>query len=494
MLYNARIPITLTENVMSDKETPEVIEDLDFELIIGDAGGQIDNGDVPIRWCMKPDFVVQLEAHKIVDPHVLISSFYPDNNTENYSNEMDRKLVPLSELMTYLRFTKAGKCKVIGVILDGSCGRKELWDMYMRKDHNGYKTSIVSSWDGEIHSNIEYSEVVTSDFVSIPENVFGREPSPWLKWYVNLWHNSHNKITDECDFRKRFLIAFIFKWIVFLPFIIGLTLFRVGWAGGVLACGYFKKVRFFRAFRPYKYPSVTYNVLDDVDVIEDNMFVISRPCFTGNGKTTKMLSGLAFTPIVALAVAFVIGVAVEANGFGGFLRIEAVAIATIFSVLMTMDVVVMIVETLIRFHVGDKIGHGILGFLGKLIDMLPTGGIPTKYQKMAILGLFGIVGIVIIGFAFKYLLTFLGIFLLSIGMSFAFFFLLLVFANQILDWLDNFFAMSAKDNNYGNITELLCPKDEDNLRPNYKYIPKKQRTVRLWYHDLKNKVCKPMQS
>jgi len=44
----------------TEKETPEVEEDLDFELIIGDAGGQIDNGDVPIRWCMKPDFVAEL--------------------------------------------------------------------------------------------------------------------------------------------------------------------------------------------------------------------------------------------------------------------------------------------------------------------------------------------------------------------------------------------------------------------------------------------------
>jgi len=478
----------------TEKETPEVEEDLDFELIIGDAGGQIDNGDVPIRWCMKPDFVAELAKRKIVDPHVLIASYYPSSEDRDYSNEMDRKLVPLSELMTYLRFTKAGKCRVVGFLLDGAEGRKMLWEKYMRSDRD-MRISMVSGYDGTIYEEIKYSVVGTSDFVEIPANVFGKEPSPWVKWYVNLWHNSHSKITDECDFRKRFLIGIIFKWIAFLPWVTGLTIFRAGWAGGVFACGYFKKVRFLRVFRPYKYPSVTYNVLDEPHVINDNVFLFERPCFTGKeGAKSIMVSGLAFTPIVFMVIAGLISLVVQADGIGGFLRIEATMIGIILGVLVTIDVLVMVVETLIRFHVGNKILEGLFSFISKIIDLLPSSSVSREKQKIILLSVLGIIGLIACGFAFKFLLTFLGVVIVTVGMTFAFFFLMLVFANQILEWLDNYFAMSAKDNNYDEITELLCPKDEDNLRPNYNYIPKRQRTVRLWYHDLKNKVCKPMQS
>jgi len=475
------------------KETPNVDDDLDFELIIGDAGGQIDNGDVPIRWCMKPDFVAQLKERNIVDPHVLITSAYPNSHKE-YIKEMDRKLVPLSELMTYLRFTKAGKCRVVGVLLDGSEGRKLLWERYMRKSGGTYE-KIVSDYDGTIYDNIRYEVAITSDHVEIPTNVFGREPSPWVKWYVNLWHNSHDKISDECDFRKRLLIGIIFKWEIFIPFIIGLVSFRSFWAGGVMMCGYFKKVRFWRVFRPYKYPSVTYNVLDDVHSVNDNLLIMTRPDFTGKeGMTTKMLSGLAFAPIVWLSVAIIIFLGVHPDGIGGFLRIEAAAIAVVLGVLITFDLFVMVVELLIRFDIGGKFIEGFIAIMDKLADMLPSGRISQEKKKLLILSLFGLIGLVVVVVAFKFLLAFLGILIVSMGMMFGFMFVTLVFANQILDWLDNYFAMSAKDNNYDQIGELLCPKDEDNLRPNYKYIPKKQRTIRLWYHDFKNKVCKPMQS
>jgi len=478
----------------TEKENPDIVEDLDFELIIGDAGGQIDNGDVPIRWCMKPDFVIQLEARGVEDPHVLIASFYPDNNTENYSNEMDRKLVPLSELMTYLRFTKAGKNRVVGILLDGSEGRKYLWDRYMSK-HRGDLVNIVSSWDGEIHKDIQYSVVVTSDFVDIPSNVFGREPSPWIKWYVNLWHNAHNKITDECDFRKRFLIAFIFKWMAFIPFITALVSMRIGWAGGVWLCGYFGKVRFLRVFRPYEYPSMEYNVFDgDIHVVNDNKFVWSRPCIVNPNTKTKMIVGLAFTPIVLLALTTIIAGFMEPNGVLGFMAMMGGTVSVILGILLALDALIVIVEVLIKFDIGGKIGGGIFSFIGTLLKWVASKGLSTKQQKIILLSMGGILALIVIGVAFKYLLAFLGALIVSMGMMFGFFFLTLVFANQILDWLDKYFAMSAKDNTYGNITELLCPKDEDNLRPNYEYIPKKQRTVRLWFKDVKNKVCKPMQS
>ena len=478
---------------MSENKQPELDEEivLDFELIIGDAGGKIDNGDVPIRWCVTPEFVKKLEDKGVVDPHVLIASYAPmdvyGNENPAYYDEMDRRLVPLAEMMTFLRFTKAGEAKVYGVLLDGACGRSKLNEKYMRKEYDGYE-NIVDQYEDNLYKKIKYSVAKTSEMVEIPTNVFGKEPSPWVKWYVNMWHDSRSKITDECDFRKRFFIAFAFKWMAWIPYVIGRVLLRVGFATTVLGCGYFKKVNILHSLRPYKYPSMEYNVFDTpINVVGDNFFVFERKNLHGQDNTkTAMIFGLAFTPILIAIVTTLIWLLVNANGTTGFLFISGTTIAGIFAFLLFVDFWVAVVELMIRYKVGTKLLDAIEAFLVRL----PRFSVDMGHVLIVMIG---IVLLVAVGFAIKYILIFLGIIgLITIFMA-GFFSVAVIFADKLSIWLDNHFALSAKNNDYGHLTELLCAKDEDNLRPNYNYIPKKQRTIRLWYHDLKNKVCKPMQ-
>ena len=482
---------------MSEDKQPELDEEivLDFELIIGDAGGKIDNGDVPIRWCVTPEFVKKLEDKGVVDPHVLIASYAPEkvygNKNPVYYHEMDRRLVPLAEMMTFLRFTKAGEAKVYGVLLDGACGRSKLNEKYMRK-HSGSYEDIVDRYTDSLYEKIRYSVAKTSEMVDIPANVFGKEPSPWVKWYVNIWHDSRNKITDECDFRKRFLIAFAFKWMAWIPYVIGTVLWRLGFATTIFGAGYFKKVNVLRAFRPYKYPSLEYNVFDTpINVVRDNFFIFKRKCLDGRteGKTS-MAFGLAFTPLTITIVTALVWLLVTANGAAGFLFISGSIIAGTALFLLFLDFWVAVAELMIRYKVGSKIINSLADFLEAILDRFE--GTDVNFMKVGLVCA-GLVILVLLGFVIKYILIFLGVIgLITIFMA-IFFAVAVLLADKISIWMDNYFALSAKDNDYGHLTELLCAKDEDNLRPNYKYIPKKQRTVRLWYHDLKNKVCKPMQ-
>lgn len=70
---------------------------------------------------------------------------------------------------------------------------------------------------------------------------------------------------------------------------------------------------------------------------------------------------------------------------------------------------------------------------------------------------------------------------------------MITFSDWIADKLENLYTIAPANNDYTDIRELLCPRDEENLKPDIHFIPPKQRTVRLWYLDMKNKVCKPMQ-
>lgn len=52
------------------------------------------------------------------------------------------------------------------------------------------------------------------------------------------------------------------------------------------------------------------------------------------------------------------------------------------------------------------------------------------------------------------------------------------------------FELFIGDKNH-EIRELLCPKDE--LNRTVEHVPTKYKTLRLYYLDVKNAVCKPMQ-
>ena len=111
--------------------------ELPFELIVGDETGEIMNGDIPVRWCVTPELVKELEDNNIVDPHVLLVS------ATQKGQEMQRQLVPITELMTYVRFTKAGDQNLFGFIVDGAKGRKKLHNLYLRKISGSFYTDVI---------------------------------------------------------------------------------------------------------------------------------------------------------------------------------------------------------------------------------------------------------------------------------------------------------------------------------------------------------------
>ena len=203
-----------------------------------------------------------------------------------------------------------------------------------------------------------------------------------------------------------------------------------------------------------------------------------------------MAFGLAFTPLTITIVTALVWLLVTANGAAGFLFISGSIIAGTALFLLFVDFWVAVMELMMRYKVGSKIINALADFVEAILNRFDDSEI--NCMKVGIVCA-SIIILVLLGFVIKYILIFLGVIgLITIFMA-IFFSVAVIFADKISIWMDNYFALSAKDNDYGHLTELLCAKDEDNLRPNYKYIPKKQRTVRLWYHDLKNKVCKPMQ-
>lgn len=470
------------DHVYKKPVPPEPIPVPDFELFIGDKGGLIDNGDVPIRWCITQEYINKLEEDGVIDPHVVIASFAPmrkNKPDEDYFVEMDRKMVPLTELMTYLRFTRAGNAKVYAIIVDGNEGREELHKRYMRKSSGEYP-EIVSTYSDSLYDDLPFAVKHTSVIVEIPANVFGKEPSPWMKWYVNAWHDTSNKIVDECHYRRRWMIAFGIKWMAFIPLtLLGITL-RVGIATLLILSGYGKKVNLRHAFRPYKYPYLYFNVITErINWLNDTAFIRHRKNMIGKdpyNSTTPIFSLVVFSPIVI----FILGVGVsfmDPNGLIGYLVLIGIGMLPIFGIGVFVDLLVLGVEFLLISNFGDKFD-----------DMMRTF-VRSKTFKYGAIIFVGTVAVLL----WKLLLDLLGVLLIVLTFTIGFVGLMWFFNTEIVQWLLNKITISAAANDYKSINELLCPKEEDNLRPNIKYIPKNKRTIRLWYLDVKNKMCKPMQ-
>lgn len=448
---------------------------LPFELIVGDETGEIMNGDVPVRWCVTPELVKQLEDDKIIDPHILLVTA-----TEAGGYEMQRQLVPVSELMTYVRFTKAGTMKLYGFVIDGAAGRKDLYSRYNRKSCGDYDTTIMFPYTGKPHDDLFGEYTRTEVTVEIPAGVFGKEPGPWMKWFVNLWHNNSGRVVDQCHFRQRAGLAFTLKWIPVLIWTTFLITMRVLLTGAVALAGYYKNVNFWRSFRPFKYSNVDFHLVPDLD-LSDNFFLRKRKYVYPSGyeEMITMWFLMPFNPLL-LTVQAIIIIPTNADFF--------VAMAIVTGILSTVAIVydlgVVFLKWLTTTTIFEKFSDRINNNVKSLVDYFDTNN-RWRYLKWAAFALLA----TMIGTVAAVFVT-VGMFLIPVTIVCVLFY---KYGESMLTLFENMYTVAPENNDYTEIRELLCPKDELNLKADVHFIPSKQRTVRLWYLDMKNKVCKPMQ-
>jgi len=451
-----------------------------FELKIGGAEG-IDNADVPVRWCITPEFVTQMESEGITDPHILLVSYDPDVDRHHSLAQMNRVLVPVAELMTYIRFTRPGNMKIFGWIIDGSVGRKYLHKMFTQKSDNSWRTDVIE-YDGSPVKDISHAYIGASRDVFIPYDVFGSEPNPKLKWFANLWHDEG--LQDECHFRKRLILAVTLKWFPVALWIVFILSFRV-LRGIVLSiAGWPQNVVWKYMWKPFDY-TTDMSICDNKKTDEtfhfgnqawwqENRFLVQRK--TKHGVHNHIFFQ-AFNPLLIIVWAFF-----------GFLSTSL----SLPPSMMAAEIVVFV-------------GHATLFIAGILaiIDLLfalfificdssPTINrflekLPTQ-QILA--GIIISCVVAMLGFTFYQSGTMavvgLGAAMLGLGAA--------AFITNYL--VQNWLTLGYIDPKYNDptyIRELLCPKDGMNLEPTYALIPKDQRTVRLWVKKVKNSLCRPMQ-
>ncbi len=190
-----------------------------LELHVEDT--TVNSSRIAIGWCISKELgekilTSQKEANLLIIAH-----------SENGSGET-RKVVPLSDMLTYLDFKVPGKNKILTKVFIGA-KLSRLKDVFLTKDYSSYATDVYG-YDGKprdfehLFPNPEHVNLPNAELeVIVPSEVFAKEPPAWEKKWVNRLFRS--KAFDQCNFRRRRIFAYTIQPILFISAFIVHALF-----------------------------------------------------------------------------------------------------------------------------------------------------------------------------------------------------------------------------------------------------------------------------
>ena len=264
-----------------------------LKLKVGDEKGEVQNANVPVRWCVDKETLEKIQQDGVKNPHILLV-------TTDGRYEMTRQLAPLEQVIEYVQFQRPGINKIYATIVWEKSGKyNDLWETYLQKERGRYATSVIN-YDGNL-CRLTGSVESTVENVNIPDELFAKELPRWIQKWVNLWFKTRPE--DQCCFRRRMITAFTIQPpIVFLWLIL-----RIGF--GALAAFFLllcamTKINFKPIIHPWR---------DDVeDIWSDtkerygggSIFTRARTNKKGNSYSLWYLSPL--TPLYFLLIALIV--------------------------------------------------------------------------------------------------------------------------------------------------------------------------------------------
>jgi len=241
------------------------------------ANRDITSGSIAVAWCVDEETIKLLSEENVLEPQVVIVVV----PTANYHPRREyRKVVPLQDLMTYLEFRSSGENQIWAFISPKD--KKAVRNEFLTKESGQYKTDILDIDGKEWGLNfagkyVTAADGVTQDYVrspkfpaepvtvNVPTGVFAKEPAKWEKIWVNHWFR--DKAIDQCDYRRRRLLAYTLQPIVML---LDVLVYRLLLA--IIAVSYLSRGLCLKYFL---HP-LTYSVWDAADLLKGGTWAIAH--------------------------------------------------------------------------------------------------------------------------------------------------------------------------------------------------------------------------
>lgn len=209
-----------------DGYNPIEWEESDFEIKLTEM--KIDaSGAIPITWCLSKKAVEWLQG----SPKAWVM-FVSTATSPSGRNAEWRGYAPISDMMAYITFLRPGTNKIIARItkdkdavklwmsrVDGRWSREVVdyptHDVDSKEEVEKWNYTLVrSQWGWCDNKDYPSSAPFGSIQLDIPKDCFAPEPPEWEKTWVNFFWD--NKAVDQCEYRKRRMLAYPWQVAPFL--------------------------------------------------------------------------------------------------------------------------------------------------------------------------------------------------------------------------------------------------------------------------------------
>ena len=269
---------------------------------------EIQGTSVPIRWCLGRDELSKL-AGTGKKAYVLLLVVTGDYNSEGYLKET-RYLAPIEQMMEYLNFYTPGKHTIFSTVVWKQEQEDENLQRYFLrkyKEHDGYKHSLYDYHDGVLYKDsFDIRKFGVHKFeVSVPREVFAKEPPAWEKKWVNLFWGG--KSADQCHYRKKRVFAYSFQLIFFPPILASIELASLVIISTLLLFG-IKGIGFRKILYPFSEPFSS--IWDETNGSIFGKFRLLPSIFLGSCVTSWVfcrMFGFQFVGLQSIWEAIIIG-------------------------------------------------------------------------------------------------------------------------------------------------------------------------------------------
>ncbi len=200
----------------------EEVNDMKIDLHFSDR--DIQSASIPVQWCLSKKLVDYFNENNITKMAIVIRPV----KCTNYARQESRKVVNINDMMTYIDFKYPGDNYVIAIPINSNS--KSYIETITGRNRNGWNDRLFNRYESEylnIDNDIYFNTdsyylavkpvcdkiIFTHEIVQVPEGCFAPEPSQLEKDWVNFFFKY--PAWDQCDFRKRRLLAYSVQPFIF---------------------------------------------------------------------------------------------------------------------------------------------------------------------------------------------------------------------------------------------------------------------------------------
>ncbi|MFA5870715.1 MAG: hypothetical protein WC842_02415 [Candidatus Paceibacterota bacterium] len=185
----------------------QLVSNKNIRLVVNGGSTVLESATVPVEWHLSDELIAKKPKCLVICDLEMSLDLLKENRETVIGN---RYFCKVTDLVKYLQLFRSGKHSLVVLVFYGDDAEIEA-KFYLEKDSKSrYDKSV---WFSDlVDQDKGYAEVTFFEF-EIPEELFAQKPESKFGKFVWNWVNGwfSSKPIDECEYRKRKILAFTLK-------------------------------------------------------------------------------------------------------------------------------------------------------------------------------------------------------------------------------------------------------------------------------------------